>query len=107
MSTMTKVTTVTTTEAVTDLDPSVEVIIAEFNDTKAAIKELESRKESLDTILRALLKHNTVGAINGVERVRILDRTRSNSDREALKAAFPEAYESTLVETKYTVLSAK
>ena len=107
MSTVTKVTTVTTTEAVTELDPSVEVIIAEFNATKAAIKELESHKESLDSILRSLLKHNTVGAINGVERVRVLDRTRSNIDREALKAAFPEAYQATLTETKYTVLQAK
>lgn len=107
MSTTTTVTTVTTTEGVTELDPSVEVIIAEYNSTKAAIKELESCKESLDTILRALLKGNTVGAINGVERVRVLDRTRSNIDREALKAAFPEAYEATLTETRYTILQAK
>lgn len=107
MSTVTTTTTVTTTEAVTDLDPSVETIITEYNNAKAAIKELESQKESLDTILRALLKHNTVGAINGVERVRIVGRTRSNIDREALKTAFPEAYEATLTETRYTVLQAK
>lgn len=107
MATMTKVTTVTTTEGVTELDPTVETIINEYNNTKAAIKELESRKESYDTILRALLKHNSVGTINGVERIRVVDRTRSNIDREALKAAFPEAYQATLTETKYTVLQAK
>lgn len=105
--TTTTSTVVTTTEAVTHLDPSAEAVIVEFNEAKAAIKALEAAKAAAETKLRAMLGDTTIGAINGVERVRIISRNRSNIDREALKAAFPEAHAATLVETQYTVLQAK
>lgn len=103
----TTVTTVTRSEGVTVLDPSVEELIVAFNNAKAAIKELEAQQKKLDTELRSLLAGNLVGSINGVERVRIVTRNMSKIDREALKSAFPEAYEATHVESTYTVLSAK
>lgn len=105
--TTTTSTVVTTTEAVTNLDPSAEAVIVEFNEAKAAIKALEAAKAAAETKLRAMLGDTLIGTINGVERVRIVSRNRSNIDREALKAAFPEAHAATLVETQYTVLQAK
>lgn len=108
MSTMTTTTTVvTTTEATAVLDVSAEALIVEFNEAKAAMKALEAKKAEVEGKIRAMLGDAQVGTINGVERVRVLVRNRSNIDREALKAAFPEAYEATLVEGRYTVLSAK
>jgi len=100
-------TIITTTEASVALDPSAEALIVEFNAAKAAIKALEAKKAAAETALRAALGNASVGTINGVERVRVNHRNRSNIDREALKAAFPEAYAATLTETAYTVLQAK
>jgi len=105
--TKTTTTTVTRSEGVTVLPASAEELIVAFNNTKAALKEIEAQKAKLDTELRSLLGENMVGSINGVERVRILVRNMSKIDREALKAAFPEAYEATHIESTYTVLSAK
>ena len=105
--TTTTSTVITTTAQVANLDSSAEAIIVEFNEAKAAIKALEAAKAAAETKLRAMLGDAIVGAINGVERVRILSRNRSNIDREALKTAFPEAHAATLVETQYTVLQAK
>lgn len=98
---------ITSNEAVAVLDPSAEAMIATFNQTKAAIKALEAKKAAVETALRDALGGASVGTINGVERVRVNHRNRSNIDREALKAAFPEAYAATLTETAYTVLTAK
>lgn len=95
------------TEAVAVLDPSAEALIVEFNAAKAAIKALEAKKAAAESAIRAALGGASVGTINGVERVRVNHRNRSNIDREALKAAFPEAYAATLTETAYTVLQAK
>lgn len=97
--------TVTTTTAV--LNPELELVIAEFNDVKAAIKELEATKLRIETELREALGDCEAGTINGIERVRIQRRVTSKIDRAALEAAWPEAFEATLVQTPYTVLSAK
>ena len=105
--TATTTTVVTITEEVANLEASAEALIVEFNEAKAALKAIEAKKLEAETKLRAMLGTASVGAINGVERVRILTRNRSNIDREALKAAFPEAYTATLTESQYTVLQAK
>lgn len=110
MTTMTTTTTTTTVvrdEAVAILDPAVETLIVEFNEAKAAIKALEAKKQAAETAIREALKGSDVGTINGVERVRVQHRNMSKIDRETLKTAFPEAYESTLIESSYTVLQAK
>ena len=105
--------TVTTTskieiiEIITDLDPTMEAIIVEFNEAKAAIKALEAKKQAAENTLREALNGNKIGFINGVERVRVAHRNLSKIDRELLKTAFPEAYEASLVESSYTVLQAK
>ena len=105
MTTATTVTTTTTTTAV--LNPELEETIADFNIVKARIKELEALKLTLETTLRDALGDCDSGTINGVERVRIQRRVTSKIDRAALEAAWPEAFEATLVQTPYTVLSAK
>lgn len=107
MPTITTTTTITTSENTTALDTSVEEIIAKFNETKTALKALEAQKDELDAQLRALLEGNEVGTINGVERIRIVHRNTSKIDRKTLQAAWPEAYEATLVETPYTILQTK
>ena len=105
--------TVTTTskveiiEIITDLDPTMEAKIVEFNEAKAAIKALEAKKQAAEAAIREALKGNNIGFINGVERVRVSHRNMSKIDRDLLKTAFPEAYEATLKESPYTVLQAK
>jgi hypothetical protein len=109
--TMSTITTTKTeviiTEGVTQLDPTMEAIIAEFNEAKAAIKALEGKKAAAEAAIREALKGNDVGLINGVERVRVQHRNLSKIDRESLKTAFPEAYAAVLSESAYTVLQAK
>ena len=105
--TVTTTSKVEVTEVVTNLDPSVEALIVDFNEAKAAIKALEAKKQAAETALREALNGNEVGHINGVERVRVSHRNMSKVDRELLKTAFPEAYSATLVESGYTVLIAK
>lgn len=107
MKTITTTTTTTRVEGVTELDPSLEAQIVEFNEAKAAIKALEAKKAAAENAIREALKGSDVGTINGVERVRVQHRNMSKIDREALKTAFPEAHEACLVESSYTVLSAK
>ena len=107
----TATTTTTTKVAVTEetalLDESAEALIVAFNDAKAAIKALEGKKAEAEAALREMLGDCTAGTIGGVERITISLRNMSKIDREALKAAFPEAYSATLVEGNYTVLLAK
>jgi predicted phage-related endonuclease len=108
MSTITTTKTeVVISEDVTQLDPTMEAIIVEFNEAKAAIKALEAKKAAAENAIREALKGNDVGLINGVERVRVQHRNLSKIDRESLKTAFPEAYAAVLSESAYTVLQAK
>lgn len=99
--------TTTTTEGTTELDPSLEAKIAEFNALKTGIKALEAAKAKAEAAIREALAGNDIGLINGVERVRVQHRNLSKIDRELLKTAFPEAHEATLVESSYTVLQTK
>lgn len=103
MTTMTKTTTVTT-ETIAVLDPSVEELIVDFNEAKAAIKEAEAKKAAAEAQLRELLGGCDVGTIDGVERVRVQHRNMTKVDRELLKTAFPEAHEATMIVSSYTVL---
>jgi len=108
MKTTTTTTEVKITTNAVDLDKkAAEALIAEFNAAKIAIKALEAKKQDAEKALREMLGGNEVGIIDGVERVRIVHRNLSKIDREALKAAFPEAYAAVLVESPYTVLQAK
>jgi hypothetical protein len=94
-------------EGVTLLDPAMEATIAEYNALKVALKELDAKKAAAEKAIRDALAGRDVGMINGVERIRVSHRNRSNIDRELLKTAFPEAYEATITETQYSVLVTK
>lgn len=107
MTTVTTTTTTTREENVTEMDASVEALIVQFNEAKAAIKALEAKKAEAEAAIREALAGNDVGRINGVERVRVQHRNMSKVDRELLKTAFPEAHEATLIQSTYTVLQAK
>jgi hypothetical protein len=104
---VTQTTEVQVTENVTDLDPSMEAKIVEFNAMKAAIKTLEAQKAAAEVAIREALAGSDIGRINGVERVRVQHRNMTKVDRELLKTAFPEAHEATQVVSAYTVLQAK
>jgi hypothetical protein len=108
--TTTTTTAVTTTKSVAVLDDNrdmAEALIAQFAEAKAGIKALEAQKDAAEKALREMLGDCTSATIGGVERITISLRNMSKIDREALKAAFPEAYSATLVEGNYTVLLAK
>lgn len=105
--TITRTTEVVQTEGVTELDPSIEAKLVEFNAMKAAIKTLEAQKAAAEAAIRAALAGNDVGLINGVERVRVQHRNMTKVDRELLKTAFPEAHEATQIVSSYTVLQTK
>ena len=107
MTTITKTTTTTTTTTSVILNPDFEVVISDFNEIKSRIKTMTAEKERLEQLIRDALCGHDVGTINGVERVRIQHRVNSKIDRDALKTAWPEAFEATLVQTPYTVVSAK
>jgi hypothetical protein len=107
MTTVTKTTTTTTTELVAVLDNSVEELIVEFNEAKAAIKEAEAKKAAAEAQIRELLGGSDVGMIDGVERIRVQHRNMTKVDRELLKTAFPEAHEATQIVSSYTVLQTK
>lgn len=94
-------------ELVAVLDASVEELIVEFNEAKAAVKAAEARKQAAEVQIRELLGGCDVGAIDGVERIRVQHRNLSKIDRELLKTAFPEAHDATLIQTTYTVLQTK
>lgn len=106
--TQTTTTTVSTTSKVAELPAArAEALIKEFNEAKAAIKVLNETKAAAEAAIRELLGDAEVGIIDGVERVKISFRNTSKIDRKALQEAWPEAYEATLVESPYTVLTTK
>ena len=84
----------------------VEQAIAEFNEAKRIMKQMEEQKKSAEAKLRELMGDAQVGLVAGVERVKIASRTRQDINKEDLKTVFPEAYELCLKETTYTVLTA-
>jgi len=106
MPTIANTVTIVSTEEVALLD-GLEDTIKSFNDAKKMIKHFEGLKEAAEKKIRSTMGTALVGMIDGAERVVISERTRSGIDREALKEVFPEAYELTLTETKYTVLTTK
>lgn len=112
---MTKLVTIHTEQTVSVQTPAilldshaaeVESLIADFNSTKALIKELEAQKAAAEARLRELMGTATTGLVAGVERVKIASRTRTDIDREVLKVAFPEAFATCSTSKTYTVLTA-
>lgn len=84
----------------------IEQAIADFNEAKTLIKELEAQKAKAEAVLREKMGTAKVGLIGGVERVKISSRTRKDINKDDLKSAFPEAYELCLKETTYTIVTA-
>lgn len=97
-----------TTDAVLldDVASKVEEAIANFNEAKRLIKELEAQKAEAEALLREFMGDAEVGLIAGVERVKIATRTRNNINTEVLKTAFPEAFEQASEAKTYTVVTA-
>ncbi len=105
--TATKVTIELSTSSV-QLDAAVALpLIEKYAAAKAAIKALQAEKDAAEMTLRMLMGDSVEGTVNGVTRVTIAARNRSNIDRKELQEVFPEAYELCLTETPYTVFSAK
>jgi outer membrane protein TolC len=81
-------------------------LIAQFNEAKAAIKQLELQKAQAEKALRELMGDAEIGIIAGVERVKIASRSRKDINKDDLMSVFPEAYALCLKESTYTVLTA-
>ena len=84
----------------------IEQAIADFNEAKALIKELEAQKAAAEARIRELMGSAQIGLVAGVERVKIAERKRTNINTETLKEAFPEAYEKCAESKTYTVVTA-
>ena len=87
----TTVTEVTVTKTVRHLNKSVDAIVKAYAKTKEDAKVLEAQKKALEEQIRSLMDGASVGYINGVKRVEILDRKLTKVDRKKLQEAYPEA----------------
>ena len=96
----TTVTEVTVTKTVRHLNKSVDAVVKAFAKTKEDLKVLEAQKKALEEQIRNLMDGASVGYINGVKRVEILDR-------KLLQEVYPEAYAASLVTTEYTIVDAE
>jgi predicted phage-related endonuclease len=105
-SVVTTQTVVETSTKEVELATDLENVLREFNETKEAMKVLEGRKKELETAIREAMGDSEVGTINGVQRVKIATRTRSDINKDDLKEVYPEAYSLCLKETTYTVVTA-
>jgi predicted phage-related endonuclease len=105
-SVVTTQTVVETSTKEVELATDLENVLREFNETKEAMKVLEGRKKELETAIREAMGDSEVGTINGVQRVKIATRTRSDINKDDLKEVYPEAYALCLKETTYTVVTA-
>lgn len=84
----------------------IEQAIAEFNEAKKLIKELEAQKEAAETRIRELMGSAEIGLVAGVERVTIKTHNRTNINTKRLLEAYPEAYEKCAESKPYTVVKA-
>jgi len=103
----TTTTEIVVTHLVAHLDESAEAVIKEFAKAKEDIKVLEEKKKVAEQKIRQLLGDSKLGYINGVKRVEIKDRALTKVDRKILQAAYPDAYEASLVSTAYTIVDAE
>ena len=103
----TTTTEITVSHTVVHLDQSADAVIKEFAKAKEDMKVLEAKKKAAEEKIRQLLGDAKLGFINGVKRVEIKDRTLTKVDRKILQAAYPDAYEASLVSTEYTVVDAE
>ena len=68
----------------------------------------EKEKKELEAQIKSYLGEATQGLLpDGTLRLEVSHRERRGIDTEALKTAFPEAYEATQTLSKYVVLVAK
>jgi predicted phage-related endonuclease len=106
MPTATTTVTVVSFDEVALLDGYEDTIKA-YNEAKKMIKHFEALKAQAEAQIRSAMGTATIGTIDGFERVVISERTRGGVDTKSLQEVFPEAYELTRTETKYTVLTTK
>jgi predicted phage-related endonuclease len=103
----TTTTEIVVSHTVVHLDQSADAVIKEFAKAKEDMKVLEAKKKAAEEKIRQLLGDAKLGFIDGVKRVEIKDRTLTKVDRKILQAAYPEAYEASLVSTEYTIVDAE
>lgn len=101
-------TTVETKANAVYLDKATQIIIDEFIAKRDLITKMEKEKKELEAQIKNYLGEATQGLLpDGTLRLEISHRERRGIDTEALKTAFPEAYEATQTLSKYVVLVAK
>ena len=78
--------------------------IDEFAAVKAEITRLEKIKETLDAEIKEAFGAGDLLVHHGVEVARLDWRNRPSTNEALLKASFPEAYEATRRNTRYSVI---
>jgi hypothetical protein len=77
-----------------------------FRIAREAEKVAKENKARAEKILREVLAGAPAGTIAGQIVLRVVESSNSHIDKDALRSAFPEAYEATLVTTPYNYLKA-
>lgn len=91
----------------TNISAEAEAKIAEFLNSKAAIKELEAKQKAAEAALREMMGNADEAMIDGVIRLVIAHRSRPVVDTKMLNDAFPEAASTCTKTTNFTVLLTK
>lgn len=108
VTTTTKVTAVTTSTATVALDgTNLPTLVESLNDTKKALKALEAQEKAIRAEILELMGEAEEATIGGIVQVELREQTRTDIDREALKLAYPEAWEACQTSTTYKVLRTK
>jgi predicted phage-related endonuclease len=101
-------TTVETKANAVYLDKATQIVIEQFIEKRDLITKMEKEKKELEAQIKSYLGEATQGLLaDGTLRLEVSHRERRGIDTEALKTAFPEAYEATQTLSKYVVLVAK
>jgi predicted nuclease with TOPRIM domain len=108
--------TVKTVKTETIVEETIEVVdltgteaakmFAEFESTKAAIRQLEAMKAELEAELRKLLGKAERATFEGQDLFKLAHSSNSKINRDVLRTAFPEAYDATLETKPYTFIKA-
>lgn len=91
---VTKVTTVESTSVVVPMDNTNALdLMTRFNSIKETIKALDAEKDQVEVELRAILGSAELGTLDGVDRLQVINRTKSTLDTKLLKENHPEIWE--------------
>lgn len=94
-------TTANTTTKEIGFDAEARAALAKFVEAKDLLDRATAQKEEAEAVLRAVLGDATTATVGGSVAYQLLSRVRTDIDRKALKADFPEIYAALETSTAY------